>query len=323
MASIKWIKLDVSIFDDDKVKIILSMPEGKAMLIVWLKLLCLAGKLNNSGVFLVNGTMPYTAEMLAAVLGETQQTMTLATNTFKSLGMVDINEDILFLPNWEKHQSEEKMRIIREQTSARVALYREKQRLLTTGNAGCNEDCNAPCNADETQEKRTSNAQETQQTQTQTKTKKENKNDVVEAPATPATDMPFGLTDDEIGASLGRLNRVDQAATDLGLPFKQVDMVRAESMMTEYGEEWLLKAMDRAGIREHRSWGTVIGILKSWKSKGGIDDAFEPVGTSDWKDRQGKPGRPGADPGSNPGNSRKDDGAGKADNRKRLEAIRL
>jgi hypothetical protein len=50
MADIKWIKLDTGIFDDEKIKIILSMPEGKSMLVIWLKLLCLAGRINNSGV---------------------------------------------------------------------------------------------------------------------------------------------------------------------------------------------------------------------------------------------------------------------------------
>lgn len=291
MASIKWIKLDVSIFDDEKIKIILTMPEGKAMLIVWLKLLCLAGKLNNSGVFLMNGTMPYTSEMLAAVCGETQQTMTLAIQTFKSLGMVEIHEDTLFLPNWEKHQSEEKMRVIREQTNARVAAYRERQRNMATGNAQSNADCNVT----ETQQKRIGNAQETQQTKTKTKTKienkTENKNAVEEAPATPAAEMPFGLTDDEIRASLERITRIEHAAEDLGLPFKQADMVRAESIIAEYGEEWLLEAMARTGIRERRSWGMVIGILRSWKERGRIDDAFEKYD----RNRSGRQPGPGPD----------------------------
>ena len=35
MAEINWIKLRVDMFDDDKIKIIQSMPEGDAILVVW------------------------------------------------------------------------------------------------------------------------------------------------------------------------------------------------------------------------------------------------------------------------------------------------
>ena len=94
----------------------------------------------------------------------------------------------------------------------------------------------------------------------------------VEAPAD--NGMPFGLTQEEIAQSIERMNRIEEAAVDLGLPFKQADMARAEQLASEYSDTWLIEAMNRAGLRERRSWGTVIGILRSWREKGGIDDAF-------------------------------------------------
>lgn len=135
MADIKWIKLDTGIFDDEKIKIILSMPEGKSMLIIWLKLLCLAGRINNSGVLMVNKTIPYTVEMLGAVFGEQDQIMRLAVDTFERLGMVDEYNGALLIPNWEKHQNGYKLELIREQTKARVEQYRERQKLSVTQNS--------------------------------------------------------------------------------------------------------------------------------------------------------------------------------------------
>lgn len=50
MAEINWIKLRVDMFDDDKIKIIQSMPEGDAILVVWIRILALAGKCNAKGL---------------------------------------------------------------------------------------------------------------------------------------------------------------------------------------------------------------------------------------------------------------------------------
>jgi predicted phage replisome organizer len=105
------------------------------MLVIWLKLLCLAGRINNSGVLMVNKTIPYTVEMLGAVFGEQEQIMRLAVDTFERLGMVDEYNGALLIPNWEKHQNGYKLELIREQTRARVEQYRERQKLSVTQNS--------------------------------------------------------------------------------------------------------------------------------------------------------------------------------------------
>lgn len=129
MVDIKWIKLDTGIFEDEKIKIILAMPEGKTLLLVWLRLLCLAGRLNNSGVLMINNTLPYTLEMLGAIFGENHQIMQMAIDTFKGLGMIDTCNGAIYLPNWEKHQSEDALAKIRESNRLSQARHREKQKL--------------------------------------------------------------------------------------------------------------------------------------------------------------------------------------------------
>ena len=64
-----------------KIKVVMSMPEGKSLVIIWLKILCLAGRINNSGVLMVNSTIPYTVEMLSAVFDESESIMRLAIDT--------------------------------------------------------------------------------------------------------------------------------------------------------------------------------------------------------------------------------------------------
>ncbi|MFA1421627.1 phage replisome organizer N-terminal domain-containing protein, partial [Enterococcus faecalis] len=37
MAEISWIKLKTTMFDDEKIKLIQSMPEADAILVIWIR----------------------------------------------------------------------------------------------------------------------------------------------------------------------------------------------------------------------------------------------------------------------------------------------
>ena len=153
MAEVKWIKITTDIFDDEKILLIESLPDSYAIITVWFKLLCLAGKQNNSGVFMM-GRIPYTEGMLATIFRMKETTVKLALETFSQFGMVEIIDGVITIPNWEKHQSLDQLEQARENTRQRVAKHRQKQRLLAKG-----EECNVtvtqgvtlpvtPCNGD-------------------------------------------------------------------------------------------------------------------------------------------------------------------------------
>ena len=133
MSDVRWIKIVTDIFDDDKILLIESMPEADAIIVIWFKLLCLAGKQNNSGVFLLNGRIAYTDEMLATIFRRPLNTVRLALKTFEQFGMVEIVNDTITIPNWEKHQQLDALEASREATKNRVAKYRAKQKALTDG----------------------------------------------------------------------------------------------------------------------------------------------------------------------------------------------
>ena len=141
MADVKWIKITTDIFDDEKILLIESLPDSYAIITVWFKLLCLAGKQNNSGVFMM-GRIAYTDKMLATIFRMKETTVTMALQTFQQFGMVEIVDGVITIPNWEKHQNLDKLEQAREQTRQRVARHRAKQKQLA--------ECNASCNADVT-----------------------------------------------------------------------------------------------------------------------------------------------------------------------------
>jgi predicted phage replisome organizer len=123
-------------FDDEKIKLIRTMPESDALLLTWVQLLVQAGKANASGNIVLSETIPYTEEMLAAIFDRPINIIRLALQTFQQFGMIDIDNGLISIANWEKHQSVDRMDKIREDTRKRVAQHREKQKKL--GNGKCN-----------------------------------------------------------------------------------------------------------------------------------------------------------------------------------------
>lgn len=128
MADVKWIKITTDIFSDEKILLIEQMPDADSLLVIWFKLLCMAGKENNYGVFLMRNRMPYTEEMLATIFRRPLNTVRLALSTFEAFGMIDIEDDVVVIPNWEKHQNIDGMEKIREQNRIRKQKQREKQK---------------------------------------------------------------------------------------------------------------------------------------------------------------------------------------------------
>ena len=129
MADVKWIKITTDVFDDEKILLIESLPDAYAIITVWFKLLCLAGKQNNSGVFMM-GQMPYTDKMLATIFRMKESTVTMAINTFEQFGMVEIIDGVITIPNWGKHQNLEQIEARREYQREYQREYRQKQKLL-------------------------------------------------------------------------------------------------------------------------------------------------------------------------------------------------
>lgn len=130
---VKWIKIVTDIFDDEKILLIETMPDADSIIVIWFKLLCLAGKQNNSGVFLLNGRIPYTDEMFATIFRRPLNTVRLALKTFEQFGMIEIINDTVTIPNWAKHQTMDKIEAKNAYMRDYMREYREKQKALTDG----------------------------------------------------------------------------------------------------------------------------------------------------------------------------------------------
>lgn len=123
-SNIKWIKITTDIFDDEKILLIESLPDSYAIITVWFKLLCLAGKQNNGGVFML-GQIAYTDKMLATIFRMKETTVAMALKTFEQFGMVEIIDGVITISNWSKHQTLDAY----EKRKERDRLYQQERRV--------------------------------------------------------------------------------------------------------------------------------------------------------------------------------------------------
>ncbi len=139
MPEVKWIKLSTSMFEDEKIRLIESLPEADSILVIWVKLLAQAGKTNASGYIFLNENIPFTDEMLATLFNRPLPVIRLALRTFQDFGMIEISSDhIISISNWEKHQNLEGLEKIREQNRLRKQKQRAKSLLVLPENKESN-----------------------------------------------------------------------------------------------------------------------------------------------------------------------------------------
>lgn len=169
MSDVRWIKITTDIFDDEKIQLIESMPEGDTLIVIWFKLLVLAGKQNYSGILALGDKVFYTEEMLTTVFRRKATTVKLALKTFEQFSMIAFVDGAVTIPNWEKHQNIEGLEKIRKQGRERSRRFRQKQKAVVNGK----EQLKLECNVTETLPVTAGNGQVTQQIKN--KSKKENK----------------------------------------------------------------------------------------------------------------------------------------------------
>lgn len=137
-GGISWIKIDVGMFENRKVRYLRRLPEGDSIVLIWIMLLTLAGRCNAGGRIYLTETIPCTHQMLADELDFDVSTIQNALEALERLNMVIPNGSYLQIAGWSEHQNVEGMEKIREQNRIRKAAQRErdkeKQNVLSRDN---------------------------------------------------------------------------------------------------------------------------------------------------------------------------------------------
>jgi predicted phage replisome organizer len=123
-----WIKIMCNILDHRKIKMIRKSPEGNTLVLFWLLLLTEAGKCNRGGYLLISDSLSYTVETLSMVTDIPLPTVQLGLSIFSNLDMIDSKDGAIFIKNWRKYQSEDKLKARRKKDRLRQQRHREKER---------------------------------------------------------------------------------------------------------------------------------------------------------------------------------------------------
>ena len=140
-----WLKLKRDFFKRHDIQIIEAMPNGKDYILFYLKLLC--ESVDHEGNLRFSDEIPYNAEMLATITGTNVDVVRSAIQIFTQLHMMEIMDDGTF------YMSEvEKMLGSETQWAEKKRAYREKQKLLESGQCPQIED-NVPTMSDKSKSK--------------------------------------------------------------------------------------------------------------------------------------------------------------------------
>lgn len=148
MADVSWIKIKIDMFADEKIKLIQALPEGDSILVIWIRLVLLAGKCNSGGMVYLQENLPYTEDMLATIFNKPLNTVKLALVTFETFNMIERSTKGIYLVNFQKHQNIDGLERVKEQNRIRKKNQRARENAALLPIA---EDSHVTCHAEVTQ----------------------------------------------------------------------------------------------------------------------------------------------------------------------------
>lgn len=140
MNGADWVRLYTDFFDNPKIRQIKKRPQkdGDTIITIWVNLICLAGKQNRCGVFMLTDTIPYTDEMLANEIERPYETeFAPAMAVLRQYEMIIDIDGVPAIKNWGVYQQQlDTLDKQREQNRVRVQRYRDKQKEIRNNNKG-------------------------------------------------------------------------------------------------------------------------------------------------------------------------------------------
>lgn len=228
-------------FDDEKIRIIESMPDADSLIVIWVKLLCQAGKTYAGGYICLHEEVPYTAEELASVLSRPLNTVKLAIETFRRLEMIEVNEKGIFLINFPKHQNIPAIEESRKKARLRQAKHRK---LLSMPEAVTRDSRNSHTNVTPLEE----------DNRDKKKNKKKNKDNPPIVPPKSAQ-----------SPSLLNINLIYEQNIEPLTPLIKNELVR---LGKDYPGLWIRDAIKEAVVQNERRMSYIKGILRNWGEEG-------------------------------------------------------
>ena len=126
MYSLQWLKLELKIFSNRKIQILLRELDGDTYFRVWIQLLIIAVECNRNGKLVIGNNKPMTIENFSKIMGKSKKKIEKIIQKFLELNMLIVEDGAYKIKNWDKYQSIEPYEKYKEQNRIRQQKYREK-----------------------------------------------------------------------------------------------------------------------------------------------------------------------------------------------------
>lgn len=126
MYKLQWLKLELKIFSNRKIQILLKETDGDTYFRVWVQLLTISMECNENGKLVIGENTPMTIENFSQIMGKSKKKVEKIIKKFQELNMLIIEEGVYKIKNWDKYQSAESFEKYKEQNRLRQQKYREK-----------------------------------------------------------------------------------------------------------------------------------------------------------------------------------------------------
>ena len=123
-----WIKIMCNILDHPKIKMIRQEPDGEILFLLWILMITEAGKCEQRGYLRISKGVPYTDETISMVTGIPLDTVQHGLGLFDRYEMTGRNNGTIFIRNWGKYQSEDRLASRRKNDRKRQQKHRQKLR---------------------------------------------------------------------------------------------------------------------------------------------------------------------------------------------------
>lgn len=128
MADIKYIRYSTTLHDDEKIKLIEKRKDRDAILVIWDKCLCFAGRTNDGGWIHLEPGVPYSDEDLVTLWNRPASHIKSCLETLAKYKLVELSNKGILVRNFGKWQPQG-MSDIKEQNRKRQQRYRDRHKI--------------------------------------------------------------------------------------------------------------------------------------------------------------------------------------------------
>lgn len=126
MYNLQWLKIEIKIFSNRKIQILLKEQDGDTYFRVWIQLLTIAIECNCDGKLVIGENKPMTIENFSKIMGKSKKKVEKIIKKFQELNMLIVEEGAYKIKNWDEYQSIESSEKYKEQNRIRQQRYRER-----------------------------------------------------------------------------------------------------------------------------------------------------------------------------------------------------